>query len=77
MEENNVKVEIVYNHDYSEHPVILELYLEDEAIFRRITNVIKFIEFSDGHSEVIREDGSVTYVKRNVVMYKAYNRNKI
>lgn len=77
MAENNVNVEIVHEHDYSYQPVILELYLEDEAIFRRITNVVKFTEFSDGHSEVIREDGSVTYVKRDVVMYKAYNRQKV
>lgn len=77
MEENNVKVEIVCEHDYSQNPVILELYLEDEAIFRRITNVTSFKEFSDGHSEVVREDGSITYVKRDVVMYKAYNRQKV
>lgn len=68
------KPEIVEEHDYSENPVILEVYIEDEAIFRRLTRVVKFVEYSDGHSEIVDSYGHSVYVKRPIVMYSAYNR---
>lgn len=72
--DENKKAEITSVHEYTEKPVIFEMYLEDEVYFRRLTNVTKFVEYSDGHSEVYCKDGKVTVVNRPIVMYNAYNR---
>ena len=68
------KPEIVKEHNYSENPVILDIYIEDEACFRRLTRVVKFTEYSDGHSEIVDVDGRESYVNKAIVMYTAYNR---
>lgn len=72
MEED--KKVVINKEDYSEHPVIMELYLADEAFYRKITNVVKFTEYSNEEAVVERSNGDEIYIRRPIVMMSVYNR---
>lgn len=72
MEED--KKVVINEVDYSERPVIMELYLMDEAFFRRITNVVKFTEYSNGEAVVERSNGDKILIRRDISMMSVYNR---
>lgn len=68
--ENNIAI----LHDYHVQPAIVEIWIENEEIFRRFTNVVEVIEYTDGKTDIIVQSGKIIHVRRDIVMYSDYQK---